>query len=246
MKNRSSARTHPECRALSRRCSVCADTIERPAKIHKECRDTASREARERAAGVARRCSRCKQIKPFDAFSNDSNRHDGKFPYCMACQHASNQAGKWQDISAEPNGHLCPLCEIPIRGHRNRRFCSHTCKERVRSLKRKFGLTVQQYRSLIDASGGVCPICRFEPDNWQVDHDHVTGRVSGVVCRRCNVQVLAASRHNVELAERLVAYLKSTPASQLGCDVIVPERSDEGRSQIHKMWAYQSIDDSAL
>ena len=58
--------------------------------------------------------------------------------------------------------------------------------DRKSHLKRKYGLTLEAYQELLDSQGGGCPICgKPDPDN--VDHDHETGRVRGILCWDCNI-----------------------------------------------------------
>ena len=53
---------------------------------------------------------------------------------------------------------------------------------------RKYGLTTEQYDELLVAQGGVCAVCAEPPARGRlhVDHDHGTGRIRGLLCRRCN------------------------------------------------------------
>jgi hypothetical protein len=57
-------------------------------------------------------------------------------------------------------------------------------------MKAKYGLSLEQYQVLLFSQGGACAICKFIPgpgDNRLcVDHDHVTGKVRGLLCDRCN------------------------------------------------------------
>ena len=183
-----------------------------------------------------RRCKKCKKVKAASKFSNDSTRADGKFPWCMSCQQTSTLP--FQNSDDPLNGHICPLCDTPCRGHANRRFCSRGCKERVTTLRNKYGLTPQQYRTLIDDTGGKCPVCGRNPTQWQVEHNHRTGKITGVVCKVCNVGALAMTFHDVELIRRLLSYLEEPPAERLGIHITVPAEK-AGRSQIHMRWRYK-------
>lgn len=56
---------------------------------------------------------------------------------------------------------------------------------------RKYGIGVEEYEALLVAQGGVCAICGVQPKEepygcLQVDHDHETGEVRGLLCRSCN------------------------------------------------------------
>lgn len=59
----------------------------------------------------------------------------------------------------------------------------------------KYGLTEADFDRMLSAQGGVCAICQQPerttkrnglPAPLSVDHDHVTGAVRGLLCRRCN------------------------------------------------------------
>ena len=63
-------------------------------------------------------------------------------------------------------------------------------KQREHVLKRLYGLTLKDYENLLKKQGGCCKICGTkEPGGhgvFVVDHDHVTGRVRGLLCSNCN------------------------------------------------------------
>ena len=54
--------------------------------------------------------------------------------------------------------------------------------------------TPEAYRTMLEAQGGKCAICRSEPTarfngrlkQLSVDHDHVTGRIRALLCNGCN------------------------------------------------------------
>jgi hypothetical protein len=58
-----------------------------------------------------------------------------------------------------------------------------------RSRLKLYGITPQDFRRMLAKQGGVCAICKGpEPTGMAlaVDHDHVTGRVRGLLCSNCN------------------------------------------------------------
>lgn len=63
-------------------------------------------------------------------------------------------------------------------------------KKRITVLKSLYGLNEDEYRNLLDKTRGVCPICKngfdYKTHFICVDHDHLTGAVRGLICRRCN------------------------------------------------------------
>lgn len=191
------------------------------------------------ADGDNTRCLRCHEMRPNDAFSCDRRRASGKYPWCKRCQAEYAVARSKQDESDKLNGRHCPLCDTAIRGKAIRRYCSSYCKNRAMSLSKNFRLTVPQYRSLVDATGGECPICEQPTSKWHVDHDHSTGLVTGVVCAGCNVGALARTFHDVEFVKRLLGYLEQTPASRLGIEAVADERRHQP-AQLHRMWEHSS------
>lgn len=109
----------------------------------------------------------------------------------------------------------CPLCgkELVDR-HKNAIYCSPTCKTRAGKVGR-YGLSAADYRTLIEDTGGKCPICLKNVRRWNVDHNHKTMRTTGIVCSLCNGYLLAFSDHDIERVERLLEYLKNPPVDRL-------------------------------
>jgi hypothetical protein len=77
--------------------------------------------------------------------------------------------------------------------------------DRKSHLKRKYGLTLEAFDELLASQGGGCAICgRTDADN--VDHDHTSGRVRGILCFNCNITIGQAQDDEDRLAGAM-AYL---------------------------------------
>ena len=80
-----------------------------------------------------------------------------------------------------------------------------------RHLQRKYGIGRAQRQQMWEAQGGVCKICGGKGDGkWKqlcVDHDHSTGKVRDLLCRRCNT-VLGEVYDDPVILNKMSAYLK--------------------------------------
>ena len=75
-------------------------------------------------------------------------------------------------------------------------------------LVKTYGITVEQYDHMLEQQGGHCALCPAVPKraSLHVDHDHVTGRVRGILCSGCN-RVLGFIEARPDWHDRAVAYL---------------------------------------
>jgi len=94
---------------------------------------------------------------------------------------------------------LCRACYM--RGW----YRAHAGVARATQMKVKFGITAEDYASLLAAQGGVCAICGSPPNGraLAVDHDHATGAVRGLLCDGCNLGLGHIEAH----IERAAAYI---------------------------------------
>lgn len=81
---------------------------------------------------------------------------------------------------------------------------------RARSLAHKYGITMDQYATMLEQQKGLCAICTRPPkmNKLNVDHDHFTGRVRGLLCWWCNHKLLSV-RNSIPMLEKAIAYLQS-------------------------------------
>jgi hypothetical protein len=78
-----------------------------------------------------------------------------------------------------------------------------------------YGLTGDGYAQLLAAQGGKCAICRARPKSKRlaVDHDHKSGAVRGLLCSRCNHDLMGSAWDSLAIATALWHYLNTPPAS---------------------------------
>ena len=60
---------------------------------------------------------------------------------------------------------------------------------RRQSLRRKYGISQEDYEARLRAQGGACAICGATDRKLVVDHNHQTGRVRGILCFNCNLMI---------------------------------------------------------
>jgi hypothetical protein len=79
-------------------------------------------------------------------------------------------------------------------------------------LKHHYGISLEQYRAILEAQGGACKICSATFDTAKlkphIDHNHDTGKVRGLLCNCCNIAV-GMIKENIPAAMALVAYLEN-------------------------------------
>lgn len=85
-------------------------------------------------------------------------------------------------------------------------------KARERHLRQVHGISVEQYQAMLAAQGGGCAICGGPPDRkgvkpFYVDHDHMTGKIRGLLCNRHNAG-LGHFSDDITLLEAAIAYLR--------------------------------------
>lgn len=82
-------------------------------------------------------------------------------------------------------------------------------REKVLDAQRrsKYGLKRGEYERLRAIQDGCCAVCKQPTETLQVDHDHDTGRVRGLLCGHCN-KALGLFRDDPDRLLAAVVYLK--------------------------------------
>lgn len=176
-----------------------------PFYCSERCKDNASYKRKAEAKGRrAESCENCgaslADKKPHARFCSAK---------CGQDWHNRSRSAQARELRAsEPRP--CRNCGgvIPLERHGRARFCNDVCKMSARRHE-AYNLTRQELELLL-VQHDVCAICRSS--DWgqkgpQVDHDHVTGRVRGILCTSCN-QGLGRFRDQPDLLEAAAVYLR--------------------------------------
>jgi len=80
-------------------------------------------------------------------------------------------------------------------------------KQRRFHFRRKYHITLEYYEELYKSQSGKCAICGKEYPVLCVDHNHDTGKVRDLLCRKCNM-VIGYIENNQPVLKNLEEYLK--------------------------------------
>lgn len=115
-------------------------------------------------------CSRCQKYKELFGFTKDKNRRDGLYTYCKLCK----------SVDAKVYHHN------PINNRKQ--------KDKERFLRKHYNMSLENWNLLFLSQGRQCAICKTEDPKdvygrWHTDHNHITKKVRGILCRHCNLAV---------------------------------------------------------
>lgn len=141
-------------------------------------------------------CGSCKLPKPQADFKKDNKIKCGYSTLCKACDNANH------------------------RDRRKRRSVQQLKRDRRRGIEynrvRNYGLSPNSYAALLIKQDNVCAICgcpetriiKGTISTLSVDHNHVDGRIRGLLCDVCN-KVLGLLKDNPDLFRKAATYLES-------------------------------------
>ena len=129
-------------------------------------------------------CAKCGEKKERSEYHKDSARVDGITSYCKECKLKTNKV--WRDNNPE---------ELLQSQRRTRR-------------KRVYGVSPEEYDRMLLEQNNQCAIC-FIPIGYEsaVDHDHLTEKVRGLLCKSCNLG-LGFFKDNIIFLSNAISYLK--------------------------------------
>jgi hypothetical protein len=124
------------------------------------------------------------------------------------------------------------ICKTDINARRRLRYATDPeyrqrfldrdpIKVREKELKRKYGISLQDYDAMLAQQHAACAICRRTFDGTPcVDHCHATRVVRGLLCSPCN-QGLGCFDDDIDRMQAAADYLRRPPS-----DIVVRPRRD--------------------
>lgn len=150
------------------------------------------------------RCSLCKADKPTGAFGVRKQRKRGYRSRCNECLSVSLEKYKRE-------GRLAEYSRTWRERQKAKNLEAFRERERHHNLK-KYGIGTAEFNAMYEHQQGRCAICNREPSyhsrhkRLHVDHDHVTGKVRGLLCHACNSGIGSFSERR-EILQAAIHYL---------------------------------------
>lgn len=162
-----------------------------------------------------KRCPYCGMTKQRSEFGYSKRGRGGIACYCKLC--AALKSSEFRKIHPETIRYWNRRYregedKEQVRARQRRQYHSPTGQElHRRTLLRKYGLTIEDYELTLAAQGYGCAICGAPKGNdkakmLHIDHNHKTGKTSGLLCNFCN-HGLGFFKDDPALLKEAIAYL---------------------------------------
>jgi len=169
-------------------------------------------------------CRNCKIDKLAENFNRSSSYPDGISNLCVDCDKEYKEKRKTRELDIIPSETLkrctgCSLDKKIVEFNKNfnaKNGIRSRCRdcENEERFQREYGIGWAEYNSMMEGQNGTCKICR-KPECMvvrgkvlplSVDHCHRTGKIRGLLCRKCNTAI-GLLGDNPEIADSARLYL---------------------------------------
>lgn len=149
-------------------------------------------------------CIRCLETKSLDQFYPAKTSRDKLQSTCKKCD--LQKTAERQKANPE-------ACRAKTKRWQIKNFA--LIKQKRKLIKdslmcAKYQITQEYRNQLLEKQSGLCAICRVVAHTSRkplhIDHDHVTGKVRGLLCHSCNVGI-GFLKENTEILENAKQYL---------------------------------------
>ena len=164
-------------------------------------------------------CIKCNQIKEESEFCYNKSQKYRLHNWCNVC--IATEVKIYNLRSAVKRKALREAAEKAHRSNEKRKAARKKYnssdeakailkKKNLKSqLKCKYNITIQDYNKMLAEQNECCAICGIHPHKvLNVDHDHITGKVRGLLCTKCNI-MLGNAKDSREVLLKAVSYLEN-------------------------------------
>ena len=166
---------------------------------------------------IERVCLDCHVVKPVSEFHGKGKTAKGIKKYQSYCRPCANKRRRVREKND-------PLFNDKRKKYMKKANDKRTPEQRkkepsyssyFKDIKKIYGLTKEEYQALLTLQNNSCAICqvnftkRGTKRKPHIDHDHVTGRIRGVLCGPCNMGI-GQLKDSIDIIESALKYLKNS------------------------------------
>ena len=141
-----------------------------------------------KARGDWKICPKCGETKHISDFNKDKRTRDGLKCWCKTCRYTKLNKPSKYGIKRTDNE-----------------------KEYMKEfhLVRSYGITLTEWYNILEKQSKVCAVCKNKfTKKLCVDHDHITGKIRGLLCDKCN-RGLGHFNDSIQLLKNAINYLEN-------------------------------------
>jgi hypothetical protein len=162
-----------------------------------------------------KKCNKCNEIKSLECFYIGKEYKDGYRSICIECLRSHMRNLYASDKDKYRNRKRQWAVDNPEKYKAKSKKWNDANKDKNREsvLRRKFGLTLEDYSTMLKNQDNKCKICKIDQSllskNMYLDHCHKTGKVRGLLCNQCNSGI-GLLKDSIIVLESAIKYLKES------------------------------------
>ena len=166
-----------------------------------------------------KKCYKCQIEKSFSEFYKCKTWKDGYDQICITCTKKAHDNPKVRKQKKKYR-----LAHVEHYNQMSREWKMNNPERfkklgRELHLRKKFGLTPEQYIKMLETQSGKCYLCgRNNPGNkriknFDIDHNKRTGQIRKLLCHPCNSAIGLLNEDTI-LLNKIIVYLKEHEISE--------------------------------
>jgi hypothetical protein len=155
-----------------------------------------------------KKCCKCKLSKNKEEFNKNKKRYDGLNSYCRLCTKQYNSSPERKQYRKQYKKTHPEVDKTYQKKYRKTPKGKEN--EKNKKLKYHYGITLKEYDNILKSQNNKCAICKSENPGGQksfhVDHNHLTNKIRGLLCSKCN-HGIGLFNDNINVLTEAIKYL---------------------------------------